>query len=73
MYYVMTIYEVATRAPKVCTVFPLRQGILLFFFLLLRVSSGGHFAAWELRKIEELEIRLHVETTAFLLVRLLVA
>ena len=67
VYFVMAVCEVATHAPKVFTDFftdPL-------FFILLRVSLGGHFAAWGLRKIEEIEIRLHMETRAFLPERLL--
>ena len=45
--------KVTTLAPQIFTVF--FSGGCPFFFHLARVSPGGHFVVWRLKKIEEFE------------------
>ena len=44
VYFVMAVHEVTTHTRSIFTVFLFEKGISFFFFILLRVSPGAHFA-----------------------------
>ena len=72
VYFVIPTYEGTFHAPRVFTAFPFENGVLLFLFILHRVSAGGHFAARVVeRRSKSLRHPCDSDTTAFLLVRLL--
>ena len=67
--FVVTRNDLTSHAPKVFNVFHFEDGFLHFFFILLKVSSSGHFATRRSRNVKQFEGSPvpHIETTDFLL------